>query len=164
MKSTLIKIAKSHHGRCFICKRSSSFHKVKSDSVLNALKHFKIFIKQHARCCVRHLDLNGLIKHDQFDFILTNQVSHENENKLLFDNNLYFPVQSGIFDNFKDMASLSEDHCFMITRWSKLEFIRFSKYLTCINDTAGRTKSSLSLLSLLASKRFRSVIIGFISK
>jgi hypothetical protein len=143
MKNSFIKIAKSHHGRCFICKRRTSLHKVKSESVLYALKHYKIYIKPHARCCVRHLDLNGLIKHEQFDFILTSQVSHEKNKKIILDNNIFFSVQSGIFENFRDMASLTDEYCFKITRWSKQEFIHFSKYITSIYDTAGRTKEEL---------------------
>jgi hypothetical protein len=49
----------------------------------------------------------------------------------------------GIFDAFKNMASLEEDICNKITGWSKKEFARFSKYLNNIRDTAGRNKEQL---------------------
>jgi hypothetical protein len=58
----LINIAGSHHGRCFICKRKTSLHKVKPESIEYGLKHHNIIIKSHARLCVHHLDKNGLIK------------------------------------------------------------------------------------------------------
>ena len=49
----------------------------------------------------------------------------------------------GIFDKFKDVASLDEDICKQITGWKKQDFIRFSDLIINIRDTAGRTKEQL---------------------
>lgn len=139
----LINIAGSHHGSCFICKRKTSLHKVRSESITYAYKKHNLLIKHHARCCVRHLDRKGLIKTDQFEFIPTYIAK---KIKIWLENKDYLSNHSGIFDDFKNIASLSEDHCFRITRWTREEFIRFSKYITSVNDTAGRTKEQLIAL------------------
>jgi hypothetical protein len=52
-------------------------------------------------------------------------------------------TNSGIFDKFRNMESISEEDCFKITRWSKKEFESFSYYIHCINDTDGRSKEQL---------------------
>jgi hypothetical protein len=44
------------------------------------------------------------------------------------------------------MASLSEDTCYKITRWTKEQFIGFSKYISSINDSGGRTLEQLIAL------------------
>jgi hypothetical protein len=141
-----INIAGSHHGRCFICKRKTSLRKVSSESIYHAYKKHNILIKHHARCCVRHLDKNGLIKNDQFSFIPTYLMQKTKRIKIWLDNKKYLPNQSGIFDDFKNLTTLTEDHCYRITRWTRKEFIRFSKYITSINDTSGRTKEELIAL------------------
>ena len=46
----------------------------------------------------------------------------------------------GILDKFKDIESLEEDLCKIITGWNKSDFVRFSTYTKNIRDTAGRTK------------------------
>jgi hypothetical protein len=50
---------------------------------------------------------------------------------------------SGVFDKFKDMASLDNDFCLKITGWNKIQFMSFSKLITRIRDTSGRTKEQL---------------------
>ncbi len=129
MMKALINIAGSHHGRCFICKRKTSLHKVKPESIAYALKKCNIIIKHHARCCVRHLDEKGLIKVDQFATIPTLITPKTKNIKNWLDNNNYLFNNSGIFDEFKNLASLSEDHCFRVTRWTREQFVRFSKYI-----------------------------------
>ena len=50
---------------------------------------------------------------------------------------------SGVFDKFKDMALLDNDFCFKITGWNKLQFMSFSRLITRVRDTCGRTKEQL---------------------
>jgi hypothetical protein len=105
----MIRIAKSHHGRCIICRRKTSLHKVKQESIVFAFNNHKILIKHHARCCVRHLDRNGYIKTDQFSFILTQDAQNNKSIKIQLKDMEFLCVKSGIFDEFKNMASLSEE-------------------------------------------------------
>lgn len=139
-----LRMAYSSHHYCLICTRiKKSLHQVKAASIARAYLEYEIVIKQGSRCCRRHLDELGLIKTDDFHFIKT---SFE-----LFDKQTVFMLNClrdshnncGIFDKFKNMATLDEEQCYKITRWSKIQFITFSKYITSLNDTAGRTKEQL---------------------
>jgi hypothetical protein len=119
---------------------------VKKESIVYAFKNHKILIKHHARCCVRHLDENGYIKIDQFPFILTHEGQKIDKITTQLKDTEFLWIKSGIFDEFKNMASLSEDTCYKITRWTKEQFIRFSKYISSINDSGGRTLEQLIAL------------------
>ena len=46
----------------------------------------------------------------------------------------------GIFDKFRDLASLDEHFCLQLTGWKRKDFFRFTNY---VRDTAGRTKEQL---------------------
>ncbi|CAF1032073.1 unnamed protein product, partial [Brachionus calyciflorus] len=50
---------------------------------------------------------------------------------------------------FKDLDSLDDHFCLKITGWNKHEFQLFSRYITSINDTVGRTKEELIALIFL---------------
>lgn len=41
------------------------------------------------------------------------------------------------------MDTLNDKHCFAITRWSKIDFIRFSKFITSVKSSNGRTKEEI---------------------
>jgi len=47
---------------------------------------------------------------------------------------------SGIFDKFKNMAAMEERFCLKISGWTKSQFCSFSKLITSVQDTAGRSK------------------------
>ena len=49
----------------------------------------------------------------------------------------------GLFDKFKNIASLEESFCVIITAWTRQQFQSFASYITCLRDTAGRTKEQL---------------------
>ena len=46
----------------------------------------------------------------------------------------------------KNLVILSENDCFSVTRWTKDQFIRFSKYITSIKDNKHRSKEQLIAL------------------
>jgi hypothetical protein len=50
---------------------------------------------------------------------------------------------SNVFDKFRNMAIIDDDFCIKITGWTKAEFIRFSKYITSVYNTNGRTRDQL---------------------
>ena len=49
----------------------------------------------------------------------------------------------GVFDKFKDLASLDEADSLKITGWTRMQLASFSKYIKRVRDTAGRTKLQL---------------------
>ena len=144
----LIDTAFSYNGKCFICriKKSASrnLHRIKKESVLIAYLKYKILIKYHARCCSIHLDENGLIHHELFQTIPTKAIYYNNQALLMIDSLVKQNRSStNIFDKFKDMATLTDSHCFNITRWTKDQFLRFSNFITSTYKTKGRTKEEL---------------------
>ena len=144
-----LQAAFASHKYCFICKKNRKLHQINRESIILAYEKFGIVIKENSRCCSEHLDNNGQIKIDVFlaiptkcfdkdiikfvDLCLANNEKIQNE---LTDS-------SGIFDKFKDMSSLDEILCLKITGWTKLQFDQFSKYITNVRDTVGRTKEQL---------------------
>jgi hypothetical protein len=146
MENGFIETAFSHHGKCFICRRresaASRLRKIKKESVILAYLEHRIFIKHHSRCCSHHLDGNGLIYSTLFQTIPTKAKIY-NKQTLLFLEALGNLKSKNVFDQFKDMATLTETHCFKITRWSKDQFFRFSNFITSTYQTNGRTKEEL---------------------
>jgi hypothetical protein len=147
-KQVQIPTAFSSHKQCFICKKSKQLHTVKPESIINAYLNHGIIIKHHARCCDDHLDNVGLLKPDEINDMPTNLKSYPNDLIILVDHlkaKINFNMQStcGIFDKFKDMASLDEILCIKITGWTKLQFVNFSKLIENVKDTNGRTKDQL---------------------
>ena len=60
---------------------------------------------------------------------------------------------SGIFDKFKNVECISEELCLEITSWNKEEFVRFSKCITSVRDTNGRTTEQLIALYMYWLKK-----------
>lgn len=143
----LIKTAKSCHDYCFICKKSRKFlrlHKIKEKSIVEAYSKHKLYIKQHARCCKKHLDYNGLIKSSVFDKIPFEYKEHSSHESMFLG--LISDQKKGVFECFNDIEDLSNEHCLKITGWSKAEFLEFSKYITSINENENRSKYQLIAL------------------
>jgi hypothetical protein len=140
-----LKTAYSSHKKCFICGRKKNLKQVRRESIILCYKLSTIIIKDHARCCFGHLDKNGILKEEEIPFIPTKYLSYSKNETAIFST-LLNCNQSGIFDTFRDINILSEELCKKVTGWSKSEFIKFSKYINSINDTAGRNKYQLIAL------------------
>jgi hypothetical protein len=144
--NNIIETASSYHDQCFICKRKTSsrarLRKIRKESVIKAYLEHKILLKHHSRCCSEHLDENGLIIPRIFSMIPTKPKYYSKQAKIML-NALDELKSKNVFDKFKDIAELTEAHCFKITRWSKDQFIRFSNFITSIYQTDGRTKEEL---------------------
>ena len=141
----------SSHRYCFICKDKKRLHKIKKESIICAYKNYGIVIKEDSRCCNMHLDSKGLIKLEEFFKIPKRSKTYDKDAIKLVDiclsysEHIQYQLEfaSGIFDKFKDMASLDEHECFKITGWTKVQLNEFSKLITNVKDTAGRTKEQL---------------------
>ena len=146
-----LSIASFTHQKCFLCKSKKKLHEVKKESILFAYKYYGIVIKCHTRCCSRHLERNGLIKPEEFKNITTQTRLFDKDVIKLLDISLEvhesieheLTHSSGVFDKFKDLASLDETQCLKITGWTRIQLSSFSKYISCVRDTAGRTKEQL---------------------
>ena len=94
------------------------------------------------------MELNGQIKQDEYLKIPTKQDWFDKHIVKLLDRSLQkteriqynFCHSCGVFDKFKDVASLDEDLCKKITGWTRCELNNFSNYVTSLKDTTGRTK------------------------
>lgn len=142
----LIKTAYSSHKKCFICNQTRNLREIKEESIIYAWSKHKIMIKEKSRTCSRHIDTNGLIMNECYIRIRTRDINYNNETKRRMD----FLVQSSnrnIFEKFNNVNTLDEHHCLKITGWSKSDFVRFSKYITSINNSSGRTKEELIALN-----------------
>ena len=142
----------SSNSRCFICRRRNGrgvrLHKVKLESVLKAYSTFRFVIKLHARCCLNHMDENRLIRDDVFPNIQTRLVYYDNETKRRLDAMIKnrYSKKIGIFEQFNNTQSLTEDHCMKITGWTKAQFVEFSRQIVNINKTKHRKKNELIAL------------------
>jgi hypothetical protein len=143
--------AHSGHKHCLLCKKKAGLHRINPESLIFAYKNYGIIMKDDTRCCSRHLEKNGCIKESEFlkipkrleyfhqslvkvlDVSITNAVKIQNQ----------LINSSGVFDKFKDLGALEENLCIKITGWTKIEFCDFSKLVTSVKDTAGRTKEQL---------------------
>lgn len=155
MASTgLLKTAHTDKNRCTICGRynkSAKLVDIKPDSIVYAYLHHKILIKpgQGVRCCQRHTDNNGLIQTHEFMNMRTKVLEYSRFSILMFDylaKNISSSKPIGILDKFNDMDSISDDYCMQITGWKKREFNNFSRYITSIYDTVGRSKEVMIAL------------------
>ncbi len=132
-----IRHAGASHYKCVICGRSKiKLYTVKASSIQYAFNHHKIIIKKNTRICGRHLDKDGLIKQESFHHIRTT-ILKAKKHYISNDNS------TGIFEKFINLDTLEEDHCYKITGFNKHQFDRFSRYITSINETVGRTKNEL---------------------
>ena len=140
----------SSHRKCFVCGKKWSpknrLHEVNIDSLRIINRDMKIFVKSSSRCCKKHLDfkkylntqdiINMPTKKEKVDRIKINLMGSSR----LLDENSYF------IERFKDLDSLDDQYCLKITWWKKQEFQNFSKFITSINDSLGRTKDELVAL------------------
>ena len=141
----LVKTAYSSHKKCLICGQRTNLRQIKLDSIVYAWSKHKILIKHHDRTCCRHIDSNGLILHDWFTRIRTREINYGIETIRRMD---FLSSSSScmILEKFKNIDTLTDEHCLKITGWKKEEFKKFSKYITTINSTSGRTKDELIAL------------------
>jgi len=138
----IVRMANAYNGQCLVCRRSKiKLRTVKPHSISTAFIKHKIVIKRNSRICSRHLDTNGLIRQEEFHHIRTSakEVSKQTMNEL----NSTLGKSLGVFEKFVNPDTLDEDHCYKITGFSKSQFCRFSKYITGIYETDGRTKNEL---------------------
>ncbi|CAF0962569.1 unnamed protein product [Brachionus calyciflorus] len=147
-KKNSILTALSSHSKCFVCNRSAKLHQVKPETVVLAYSKFKIYIKHDSRCCHRHLDEYGILKEDCLKNLNVKKKYHSNSTVDLL-NTLKFLKQrkkGGMFDAFDSLSTLDNNYCYQITGWSKKKFIKFSNYITSINESSGRSKNQLIAL------------------
>jgi hypothetical protein len=52
-------------------------------------------------------------------------------------------VTSLVFDRFKNMVLIDDEFCVKITGWTRIEFIRFARFIKSTYNTNGRTKDQL---------------------
>lgn len=144
----MIKTTFSGHHKCFVCNRKHTpknrLKNIRKESVVESFKKYSIFIKKDSRCCKKHLDNDGLLKKQIYE---TLRIKYEYFDPQTFKiiNELYEKEKS-IFEKFEDIDSLEEYECVKITGWTKENFVRFSKFISSINNTDGRTKEQLIAL------------------
>jgi hypothetical protein len=145
-------IAHSFHGKCFVCGRRKTKNDKNKLQEINVAslgyaysEHNRLILKSHARSCTWHLDANRNVKQEaylNFDFETTLK-KVQRETILMHDSIKSYNEKNVIFDKFKDMAFLEEDHCYKITGWSKQVFTNFVSYLTDLKSTNNRTKEEI---------------------
>lgn len=144
----MIRTAFSSHSRCFVCHAKScnkTLRKLENHSIVEAYVKHKILIKNHARCCNVHLDLNGLLLSDVFTTLKTKLINYD-KSLISLLNGLSTNLQktfSTVFEPFNNMSTLSEEHCYNVTKWKKKDFIRFASFITSIKYSTGRSKEQL---------------------
>ena len=111
---------------------------------IHIYKKLKILIKEDSRCCKNHLNDHGLIKEECFPQIGTSLKSYKNQLISMLDN--LYPKEKSVFEKFDDIEMLEESHCLEITGWSKDQLIKFSEFITSINDNMNRNKIQLIAL------------------
>ena len=142
-----VETALSTHTCCFICReKNRSLHIVKKKDIINAYKLHKIYIKHHARCCDAHYDENGFIRKEELYNIPTKKKAYNQDQIKMFDT--LCQTSESIFEQFKHINNLEEEHCLKITGWSKKQFFDFSEHILSINSNKQRTKYQLIALYL----------------
>ena len=125
--------------------------RLKSDSIISAYKNYALLIQKDTRSCNKHFDRNGHLNYEDLIKIRKTPILLEKSPVELIDLCLTKTEKletqlndtCGIFDKFKDIASLDEELCFKITGWNRQDLIGFSAYIKTVRDTAGRTKDQL---------------------
>ena len=94
------------------------------------------------------MDENRLIRDEVFPTIQTRLVYYDNETKRRLDAMVEnrHPKKIGIFEQFNNIQSLSEDHCMKVTGWTKGQFVEFSRQIVNINNTKHHKKNELIAL------------------
>lgn len=142
--NSYVQTASSCHGKCFICKRSSvKLKKVSEDSVVKAFTEHRIYIKDHARVCERHLK-DGRLKEEEFNKIPTTLQPYGPRAYMLLNSVAKLATKPKLlFDHFEDMSQVTDEICLEATGWKKKTFKRFASYISSINETKGRSKEQL---------------------
>jgi hypothetical protein len=123
--------AYSHNAQCFVCGRARTrrnnlrLNVFNPDSISYAYKNFRIILKNHARCCPKHLKRDGMIKRGHYRFIQT--TPHQYDAHFLHILNSYRNHEKTIFEKFRDIKTLDDDLSMRITGWSKVKFLTFSR-------------------------------------
>ena len=140
---------------CLVCGRSEKSTKlldIKTQSIVYAYLYHRIYINPSysARCCRRHVNKLGLIHNAEFNNMRT-RLLEQSRGPMLLCNHLSMALSNalrpvGIFDQFNYIDSMSDDFCKQVTGWSKTEYNDFSRYITSIYDTEGRSKEFLIAL------------------
>jgi hypothetical protein len=136
-----LKTSTAHRGKCFICNRKQNLRKVKLNSVFEAWRKHKIVINHNILQCSRHTDQNGEILSDQFHFIPYTMKFYNTKDISLI--NRMAKNDMDIFQPFRIIETLTNDHCKKITGWTKEQFIRFNKFIFCVNDNKKRSLGEL---------------------
>jgi len=138
-------------GHCLMCKKKSGLITIKPESIIFAYQNYGLLIRKDSRCCISHLDINGDIKYEESEKITKANHLYEKAPVEIIDICLskiesiqnHLNDSCGIFDKFRNVASLDENLCKQITGWYKKEFMEFTAYIKNVRDTAGRTKEQL---------------------
>ncbi|CAF0923792.1 unnamed protein product [Brachionus calyciflorus] len=143
-----IKTACSSHHICFVCLKKASknnrLSRINFNTVLHGYYQHQLFIKRTSRCCRTHLDESRQLRFDLYNMIPTSIKEHDAQFFEIF--NYHRNHETSIFEKFKDLSQLDEKHCLKITGWDKEKFLRFSNFITSINDNSKRTKYQLIAL------------------
>jgi len=143
--------AYSSHKHCLMCNSTRNLRTVKPESIINAYLNHGIIIHFQSRCCDKHLDNRGVIYPTELKNTPTAVKAYQEKMILTFESCLeaskriqhHLEQSSGVFDKFKDMTALDNELCIKITGWNKIQFTSFSKLITRVRDTCGRTKEQL---------------------
>ncbi|CAF0938030.1 unnamed protein product [Brachionus calyciflorus] len=143
-----IRTACSSHHICFVCLKKASkknrLSRINFKTILHGYYQHQLLIKRTSRCCRNHLDENRQLRIDLYSLIPTSIQEHDSQIFEIFD--YHRNHETSIFENFKDFSQLDEKHCLKITGWGKDKFLRFSNFITSINDNSNRTKDQLIAL------------------
>jgi hypothetical protein len=132
----------STHNSCFVCReKNRSLHRVRKQDILHAYTQHRILITKDARVCDAHFGDNGLIRKEEFFVIPTFQKAQTIQTVKMFD--ILASNVSSMFEPFKEMKYLENEHCLKITGWTKKQFEEFSCFITSINHTKNRTREEL---------------------
>ena len=152
-------VAQSHSAKCFLCGKKRTQYSTNRLKRINIetlgycyIELDKLIVKSDARVCVSHTYPNsGKIKEDHYSIHKdhldrsTRLMSVPKESQLMFESILVYQETKyrDIFEKFKDMDSLKDEHCIKITGWKKNVFSDFIEYLTDIKSTETRTKEEI---------------------
>ena len=143
-----IKTSISSHDYCFVCRRKRSQRirpiKINLKAIIHVYKKLKILIKEDSRCCKSHLNDSGLIKDECLSQIGTKLKSYNNQLLTMLDN--LNTKEKSVLEKFDDWDKLEESLCLEITGWTKNQLMKFSKFISSINDNQNRSKMQLIAL------------------
>ncbi|CAF0949606.1 unnamed protein product [Brachionus calyciflorus] len=163
-----IKTACSSHHICFVCLKKSSknnrLSRINFKTVLHGYYRHQLLIKRNSRCCRIHLDESRELKKHFYSLIPTSIKEHDSHIFEILD--FHRNLEPTIFEKFKDVSLLDEKHCLKVTGWEKEKFLKFSNFITCINDNSNRTKYQLIALYRywLATGSSQKVLASLFSK